>query len=152
MQRCLYSALTRRYVFIGMTLRVDPARPAHTGTASGQRDIPWVSSLLRGLRCACPQCGKGRLLTEYVKMRPACERCGLEFEPYRADDAPAYFTIFIVGHLIIPSMLVLEQTLQPETWVHMALWMPLTLGLTLALLPRIKGAIIGIQWALNVRN
>ncbi len=123
-----------------------------SGTAAGRRDIPWFSSLLRGLRCACPQCGEGRLLSHYVKMRPACETCGLELEPYRADDAPAYFTIFIVGHLIIPAMLVLEQTLQPETWVHMALWMPMTLILTLALLPRIKGAIIGVQWALNVRN
>lgn len=92
------------------------------------------------------------MLQGYATMRPACASCGLDLEPFRADDAPAYFTIFIVGHLIIPSMLVLEQRLQPETWVHMAIWMPLTLILTLALLPRIKGAIIGLQWALNVRN
>jgi uncharacterized protein (DUF983 family) len=88
----------------------------------------------------------------YATMRPTCAACDLDLEPFRADDAPAYFTIFIVGHLIVPAMLVLEQTLQPETWVHMAIWMPLTLILTLALLPRIKGAVIGVQWALNVRN
>jgi uncharacterized protein (DUF983 family) len=135
-----------------MTLRVDPARPVLTGTATGRSDIPWFSSMLRGIRGACPQCGKGRVLKGYATMRPACATCSLELEPFRADDAPAYFTIFIVGHLIIPSMLLLEQSLQPETWVHMAIWMPLTLMLTLALLPRIKGAIIGLQWALNVRN
>lgn len=85
-------------------------------------------------------------------MQRSCNGCGLEFAPYRADDAPAYFTIFVVGHIIVPSMLVLEQTLHPETWVHMALWVPLTLGLALALLPRIKGAVIGVQWALNVKS
>lgn len=92
------------------------------------------------------------MLRGYATMQSSCEACGLELEPFRADDAPAYFTIFIVGHLIVPSMLLLEQHLQPETWVHMAIWMPLTLILTLALLPRVKGAIIGLQWALNVRN
>jgi len=110
------------------------------------------TALLRGWQGRCPRCDKGRLFSSYLKMKGHCEVCELALEPYRADDAPAYFTIFIVGHLIIPSMLLLEQRLQPETWVHMAIWMPLTLILTLALLPRIKGAIIGVQWALNVRN
>ena len=135
-----------------MTLRVEPTRPAIAGTAAGRQETPWLSSLLRGLRCACPQCGKGRLLSGYATMRPTCTNCALELEPYRADDAPAYFTIFIVGHLIVPSMLLLEQGLHPETWVHMAIWMPATLILTRALRPRIKGAIIGLQWALNVRK
>jgi len=85
-------------------------------------------------------------------MQSSCNKCGLEFEPYRADDAPAYFTILVVGHIVVPAVLLVEQTLQPEIWVQMALWMPATLGLTLALLPRIKGTIIGAQWLLNVRN
>jgi uncharacterized protein (DUF983 family) len=85
-------------------------------------------------------------------MHRTCGQCGLEFAPYRADDAPAYFTIFVVGHIVVPSMLILEQTLHPATWVHLALWVPITVGLSLALLPRIKGAVIGVQWALNVRH
>lgn len=92
------------------------------------------------------------MFAAYVRMARDCTACGLEYEPYRADDAPAYFTILIVGHVVVPGMLLLEQGLHPPSWVHMALWMPLTLVLTLALLPRVKGAIVGVQWALNVRN
>lgn len=135
-----------------MVSSLDRARQAPKEPATGRAEIPWFPSLLRGLHCACPRCGEGKLFAGYVSMRATCSGCGLEYEPYRADDAPAYFTILIVGHLIVPAMLLLEQGLHPETWVHLVLWMPLTLLLTLALLPRVKGAIVGVQWALNVRN
>ncbi|MCC7048561.1 MAG: DUF983 domain-containing protein [Alphaproteobacteria bacterium] len=131
---------------------VDQFRPEARGDRGGMDGIRWISSLLRGLRRTCPRCGVGRLFGGYVTMQQSCNGCALEYAPYRADDAPAYFTILVVGHIIVPSMLVLEQTLHPETWVHMALWVPLTLGLALALLPRIKGAVIGVQWALNVKS
>jgi uncharacterized protein (DUF983 family) len=135
-----------------MVINVDQARRAPGVDAAGGGGIRWFTSLFRGLRRACPCCGEGGLFSGYVTPQRSCNRCGLEFAPYRADDAPAYFTIFAVGHVIVPSMLILEQCLHPETWVHLALWVPLTLGLSLALLPRIKGAVIGVQWALNVRN
>jgi len=72
--------------------------------------------------------------------------------PHRADDAPAYFTILITGHIIVPLILVIERIYAPATWVQMTIWMPLTLGLTLVILPRVKGALIGLQWALNLRQ
>ncbi|MCC6470801.1 MAG: DUF983 domain-containing protein [Alphaproteobacteria bacterium] len=135
-----------------MSKDVDQFRPTPRGDGVGTGGIRWISSLLRGLRQTCPRCGDGRLFGAYITMKRSCNGCGLEYAPYRADDAPAYFTIFAVGHIIVPSMLILEQTLHPATWVHMALWMPLTLGLALVLLPRIKGAVIGVQWALNMKS
>lgn len=78
-----------------------------------------------------------------------CHRCasrGLDFEPCRADDAPAYFTILIVGHIVVPGLLLMERALHPETWPQMAIWLPTTLVLTLALLP-VKGATIAAIWA-----
>jgi uncharacterized protein (DUF983 family) len=135
-----------------MVMNVDQLRRAAGAESAGAGKIRWFSSLLRGFRRSCPCCGEGKLFAGYVTMQRSCNRYGLEFEPYRADDAPAYFTILAVGHMIVPSMLILERSLHPETWVHMALWVPLTLGLSLGLLPRIKGAVIGVQWALDVRN
>ena len=135
-----------------MTKDVDQLRLSPSGESAGPGEIRWFSSLLRGFRRSCPCCGEGRLFAGYITMQRTCNRCGLDFAPYRADDAPAYFTILVVGHMIVPSMLILEQSLHPETWVHMALWVPLTLGLSLGLLPRIKGAVIGVQWALNVKS
>src|SRR5262249_9567799 len=82
-----------------MLSSIDPARRAPEGPATGKVGTPWFSSLLRGLTCACPRCGQGWLFTGYIRLQPNCKNCGLEFEPYRADDAPAYFTILIVGHI-----------------------------------------------------
>jgi uncharacterized protein (DUF983 family) len=110
------------------------------------------AALLRGFRHRCPSCGRGAIFSGYVRLNDHCDGCGLEFGAYRSDDAPAYFTIAIVGHFIIPAMLILEQTSHPATWVHMVTWLPLTLAMTLALLPRVKGALLGVQWMLRVRG
>lgn len=90
------------------------------------------------------------MLAGYLKVREICGDCGVELHHQRADDAPPYFTILIVGHLILPGVLLLERAAQPPTWVHYGIWLPLTVGLTLALLPRVKGALVGLQWALRM--
>ncbi len=112
---------------------------------------PWFAALRKGWRGRCPRCGERSLFSSYVKMAPSCSACGLDFEPFRADDAPAYFTILLVGHIVIPAMLIMEQMWTPSLWVLAAIWPPLTLVLSLVLLPRIKGAVIAFQWAMNMR-
>lgn len=112
----------------------------------------WSAALSRGFRRRCPCCGEGRVFQKYISVNQTCSACGLELATYRSDDAPAYFTIVIVGHVIVPSMLILEQTAHPAAWIHMAMWLPLTLILTLALLPRVKGALLGVQWMLRVKG
>jgi len=108
--------------------------------------------LRRGLAGRCPNCGQGSLFARYLKVNAVCEGCGLVLGEFRADDAPPYFTMLIVGHIIVPGMLLLEQIQHPAAWVQAALWLPLTLIMTLALLPRIKGAVIGFQWAQRIRG
>lgn len=82
-----------------------------------------------------------------LKVRDHCPACGEALHHHRADDAPPYFTVLIVGHVVVPAALLAEQTLEPAAWTHLAVWIPLTLGLTFALLPRIKGALVGLQWS-----
>ena len=84
---------------------------------------------------------------KFLKVADACDHCGEELHHQRADDAPPYFTMFIVGHVVVGGLLVVEKKFHPETWVQLAIWLPLTVGLSLWLLPRIKGALIGLQWA-----
>lgn len=83
----------------------------------------------------------------YLKVADNCASCGEALHHHRADDAPAYFTISIVGHIVVAGALILERAVSPETWVHMVLWLPLTLLLSMALLPVVKGALVGLQWA-----
>jgi len=113
---------------------------------------PWFQGLRRGFARRCPSCGVGRLYHGYVKQQPQCSHCGEDLLQYRADDAPAYFTILIVGHIVVPAILLLEMYYHPPTSLHLMLWIPLTLALTVFLLPRIKGALIGLQWALQLRS
>ena len=117
-------------------LPIDPLAPRNISEA-----------MLRGARLRCPSCGEGALYGSYLKVADTCPSCGEELHHHRADDAPAYFTITIVGHIVVAGALILERAFSPETWVHMVLWLPLTLLLSLALLPVIKGALVGLQWA-----
>jgi uncharacterized protein (DUF983 family) len=119
--------------------------PVELGEGRPQRDV-W-RALLDGFCGRCPACGKGALFGRYLKVREACPSCGEALHHHRADDAPPYFTIMIVGHVIVGAILPVERIYAPPLWLHAALWLPLTLVLTLWLLPRIKGAIVGLQWA-----
>jgi uncharacterized protein (DUF983 family) len=104
-------------------------------------------ALRRGLRRRCPACGKARLFTGYLTLRAPCPSCGLDTQRYRADDAPAYFTIAIVGHIVVPMVLMIEKMYQPSTLLQLSVSIPVTLALTLWLLPRAKGALVATNWA-----
>lgn len=104
-------------------------------------------ALWRGLKFRCPACGQGSIFGRYLKVRRVCEACGLGLHHHRADDAPPYFTMLILGHVLVSLALIVERAAAPPLWLHFALLLPLTLILTLILLPRIKGALIGFQWA-----
>lgn len=106
----------------------------------------------RGFSQHCPACGKAGLFRAYLKVRDVCPGCGQELHHHRTDDAPPYFTIVIVGHVVVGGVLALERAWAPATWIHLALWLPLTLFGSLLLLPRVKGALVGLQWALNMHG
>jgi uncharacterized protein (DUF983 family) len=106
-----------------------------------------LQAMARGFHRRCPKCGKGRLFGAFLKVVDHCDVCGEAFHHQRADDAPSYFVILIVGHIIVPLALAVEVAFRPPYLVHLALWLPLTLGLSIGLLQPVKGAIIGWQWA-----
>ena len=111
-----------------------------------------LRAILNGMRCRCPKCGSGKLYTSYLKVQDVCPSCDLELHHQRADDAPPYFTMFIVGHLLVPLVFIVERNWQPALWMHAALWGPMAIVLTLWLLPIVKGAIIGVQWAFGMHG
>lgn len=92
------------------------------------------------------------MFSGYLKVTEQCQVCGEDLFHHRADDAPPYFTIFIVGHLVLPAALIVEQTWHPGMWTHFLMWFPAVIITTLLLLPRIKGAIVGLQWALGLHG
>lgn len=86
-------------------------------------------------------------MSSYLKVRSHCVSCGEELHHHRADDLPAWATILIVGHVLVTGLLTVEVNFAPPLWVHWAIWPALTLGLTMWLLPRIKGMVVALQWS-----
>jgi uncharacterized protein (DUF983 family) len=48
--------------------------------------------------------------------------------------------------------LYVETQFAPSYWIHLALWLPLTLGLAIGLLQPIKGAVVAVQWHLGMHG
>jgi uncharacterized protein (DUF983 family) len=122
----------------------------YEGKSQDARHI--FASMLRGALLKCPACGVGAMFRRYLKVADSCSHCDEELHYHRADDAPAYFTIVIVGHIVVSLVLAVEMAYRPPIWLHITLWLPLTLILTLALLPSVKGALVGLQWALRMHG
>ena len=109
-----------------------------------------AAAILRGFSHRCPECGKGRLYGAYLKVSPSCSYCAHPLGEYRADDGPAYFTILLVGHLVVGPMLFFSWIWKaPLALVLPATLIPLAV-ITLALLPRVKGALIGLLFSLRI--
>jgi uncharacterized protein (DUF983 family) len=109
-------------------------------------------ALLRGLRGRCPNCGRGRIFRAFLKVADRCSVCGEAFHHHRADDAPAYFVILIVGHIVVPLALAIETAYRPPFWIQFAFWLPVTVALALLLLQPVKGAIVALQWAYRMHG
>jgi uncharacterized protein (DUF983 family) len=110
---------------------------------------PVLLGMKRGLAYKCPECGKGRLFGKYLKVNPTCEACGYDLSQHRADDGPAYLTILLVGHLVIAPMLFFPIVWEASPLVVMPLALTAITVITLAALPRIKGAFVGLLWAVR---
>src|ERR1700739_3271514 len=115
-----------------------------------KRDV-WLA-LKRGFRGRCPRCGEGKLFRAFLKVDNNCSVCELDFTPHRADDLPAYLVIVIVGHIVVPTILWIETDYSPSVPLQLAIYLPFTLILSLLLLQPVKGAVVGIQWALRMHG
>jgi uncharacterized protein (DUF983 family) len=104
-------------------------------------------ALRRGWARRCPACGEATLMNGYLDVRPTCPACGTELHHHRADDGPAWATILVSGHIMAPLMLIVFEIFRPPGW-QMAVGFSLVFTLlSLWMLPRVKGAFVGLQWA-----
>ena len=110
---------------------------------SGRIPRPLGQAMKFGFAGRCPHCGEGKLFRAFVKPVDKCAVCGEELFHHRADDLPAYLVIAIVGHVVVAGFMAVEMT---------TFWVPLTIILALGLLQPIKGAVIGLQWALYMHG
>jgi len=110
-------------------------------------DRPTKPALIRGLRRRCPSCGEGLLFDGYLKVADQCPVCSEELHHHRADDGPAYLTILIVAHIVGLMLHLVFAHFRPDPMVLATVLTIICVSLSLFLLPRLKGMIVGIQWA-----
>ena len=115
-------------------------------------DRPLWRSMARGFVGRCPHCGVGRLFGRFLAVGDACVVCGESYAAQRADDLPAYLVIFVVGHVVVGAFMGAEKLFSLTTWQHLAIWAPVTLLMAVALLLPVKGAVVGLQWALRMHG
>jgi len=114
--------------------------------------VSLAKAMWRGFRGKCPNCGEGHLFGRFLKVADSCDHCGEEFFHQRADDFPAYLVMVVVGHLVVPAILAIETAYAPPVWLQLAVWLPVTLFASLALLQPTKGAIVGLQWQIGMHG
>ncbi len=119
----------------------------HALAADAYAERPTWPAIRKGWCLRCPSCGAGPLLRGYLKVRDNCPVCGEDFQHQRADDGPAYLTILIVGHLMAPLLMFVFVHYRPEPVTLITIFSIGTVALSLYLLPRLKGAMVGLQWA-----
>ena len=103
-------------------------------------------AIIRGILGRCPKCGRGKLFRHYLKVVEQCSACGERYGHYRADDAPPWLTILLVGHITIRIILLIEEGFEPPPWFEFVVYLPIVISLTLLLLPRCKGVILAALW------
>jgi uncharacterized protein (DUF983 family) len=115
------------------------------GLVREQRSL-W-KAIGNGVMCRCPNCGKGKLFRSYLKLNDTCSECGEKLSSARADDFPPYIAIFIVGHVLVGWMLHTEMSGPVDPMFYVYTMIPAAILLPLIMLPSIKGAVVGLQWA-----
>ena len=103
---------------------------------------PWTT----GLKGRCPRCGRGALFDGVLSVAPRCDSCGLDYAFADSADGPAVFAIFAVGAIVVAAAFYVEFAYQPAYWVHLALWIPLIVVLSLGLLRPLKGLFVALQY------
>jgi uncharacterized protein (DUF983 family) len=132
------------------TMKAHPIVWSQQSDVTERRDV-WTA-MKRGFRGRCPRCGEGKLFRAFLKVDNKCSVCDLDFTPHRADDLPAYLVIVIVGHIMVPLALFIETNYSPPVALQLAIYLPATLLASLLLLQPVKGAVVGLQWALRMHG
>ena len=125
-----------------MTAGRDSHQPPGPRHGSGAHPSVWSA----GLRCRCPNCGRGRLFSGFLTVVERCDSCGADLRAHDTGDGPAVFIILILGFVIVGAALYVEVAFSPPLWVHAALWPPLVLGGSLGLLRPFKGVMVALAF------
>lgn len=101
---------------------------------------------LNALLCRCPACGHAELFDGFLSVRKRCSFCNIDLTGHDSGDGQVPFIIFLVGAIVLGLALYVETRFAPPVWVHLIIWMPLTIVLVLGLMRPAKALMIAAQY------
>lgn len=108
-----------------------------------------MQAALRGL---CPACGATTLFAGRLRFADRCSHCGLDFTRFNVGDGPAAFLTLIVGTLISGLAIWLELAASPPWWVHVVIWLPITIIGVMLSLRIAKAALFALEYKNKARE
>ena len=111
-----------------------------------ERDYPPISPFSTGPAGRCPRCGDGRLFSGFLDLAPRCDVCGLDYSFADAGDGPAVFVTLFAGFIVLGAALATQIVYEPPIWIHLLIFLPLTLVVCLGMLRPLKGFLIASQY------
>ncbi len=111
-----------------------------TENSKGQPDV--FPAALFGL---CPHCGQKTLFRSVTAFAEKCRACGLDYDKYNVGDGPAAFLTLIVGGVVLALALIVELNYYPPMWLHVLLWVPLTIAAVVGSLRISKGVLLILE-------
>lgn len=107
--------------------------------------------LLTAIRGRCPNCGQGKLFAGFLDIQPACDHCHQNFGFADSGDGPAFLIIILVGFLVVGGALATDVIFEIPYWLHLVIWLPMILILSIGLLRPLKALMIGLQFRNNAK-
>jgi len=104
------------------------------------------SPYVTGVTGRCPRCGGGKMFDGFLELAPRCEACGLDYGFADAGDGPAVIVTLLAGFIVVGTALVVEVKYEPPMWLHLAIFLPLTLVVCLGMLRPLKGVLVSLQY------
>ena len=87
-----------------------------------------------------------------VRFAPRCSTCKLDYDQFNVGDGPAAFLTLGIGAIVVGLAAWLQVSASPPWWVHVILWLPLAIGLTLGGLRVSKAALLISEYRNSARE
>ena len=88
--------------------------------------------------CCCPDCGEGSVFCSFLQIKDRCDCCKLKLSDHDSGDGPIFFAMLILNIFIVALAIVVEIKFKPALWIHISLWGPLIIILSLILIKYLK--------------
>ena len=89
---------------------------------------------------------RDRFFKGYLKPQASCSACKEDFSHISADNGPAWLTLLIIGHAVMPLMLFFDCSDVVPLWLAIFTLAVVNLISVYFILPRAKGIFIALIW------